>query len=63
MKTKIYLKDVEDTGDISRIQREEGLYWFRTSQDEKGIFFVVEGRLEKDKLGKYLNIMNIEYLD
>ena len=63
MKTKIYLKNAEDTRDIKRIETDFRLHWRRSGEDDKGTFIVFDVKLEKDKLKNYPNILDIEYLE
>jgi len=63
MRTKVYLRDVDEQGDIYAIQRNEGILWTRTSQDEKGIFFVLNGELDRRNLPKYPGVREIEHIE
>jgi len=60
--TKIYLKDSRHHKDIYAVEKNEGMSWIRTSEDEKGIFYVLDGKLDKKKLPKYPGIREIGYL-
>jgi hypothetical protein len=58
MRTKVYL---ENERNIDEIQKKEGIFWSMYSQDENGIFYVLDGELDRGKMEGY-SVTHFAYL-